>query len=226
MSAISNGHGEVETAPLHEQLRRRAVGHGRFDGGAGGDTASATTREPGRARLLVGASRQSPDARRPRRSCVDCWHSDWEVSGASGRWLEGSASYRSAACSAGPEAPAAASPRPAPQSSSDSTFALIGRASVTRSSWTPRRRATSQRKSRSSARRARRWATLEYELDEPVALGGLAVDAILRDDGKRGVAVAPSVTCLCVWRAARHARFPRPAIRSAVRKAPEERSYR
>ncbi|HEX2702981.1 MAG TPA: hypothetical protein VHM72_06085, partial [Solirubrobacteraceae bacterium] len=35
---------EVVTAPLQEQPRRRAVGHGRFDGGAGGDTASATTR--------------------------------------------------------------------------------------------------------------------------------------------------------------------------------------
>ena len=101
----SSSHGEVVTAPLHGQPRRRAVGHGRLDGGAGGDTASATTREPGRARLVVGASRQPPDACRPRRRCRDCWHSNWEVLGASGRWLEGSAPYRwtaSAARSRGP----------------------------------------------------------------------------------------------------------------------------
>lgn len=59
--------------------------------------------EPGRARLLVRARRQPPDARHPRRRCRDCWHSNWEVSGASGRWLEGSAPYRWTACAAGPE---------------------------------------------------------------------------------------------------------------------------
>ena len=190
----SSSHGEVVTAPLHGQPRRRAVGHGRFDGGAGGDTASATTREPRRARLLVGASRQPPDARRPRRRCRDCWHSNPGSVGSPSKVARG---FRpvpmdcKCSSSRGPAFPAAPSSRPAPRSSSEPTFALIGRASVTRSSWTPRRRATSRRKPRSSARCAPRVGDPGYELDELAALGALAVDAILRDDGKRGAAVAP-----------------------------------
>ena len=59
-----------------------------------------------------------------------------------------------------------------------------------------------------------RWATPEYELDELVALGGLAVDAILRDDGKRGAAVAPPRDVSAAPAELPVTLVPRPAIRS------------
>jgi hypothetical protein len=52
----------------------------------------------------------------------------------------------------------------------------------------------------------------DYELDELAALGGLAVDAILRDD-ERGAAVAPGVTCLLRLASCPSRSSPGPAIR-------------
>ena len=115
------------------------------------------------------------------------------MSGASGRWLEGSAQYRWTASAAGPE-----------DRFSCCTVVQTGTAVELRADFridwsrichaleldseTPRDLAA-EASIFGSARTP--VGDPEYELDELAALGGLDVDAILRDDGKRGAAVAP-----------------------------------